>query len=365
MQRSRLRRVAKEYIRPGVHIADLHTSLVLVQEQRSLWADYATTQRHPAVPSGLADLRSGYHQLGSDLARLGAALERTAQGGALEQMEYSGLVQRLEALAGDRETLESLPERTLLLESMREHGLGELLDDLADREVGPAETRSELELAWWQSALEAMISGDDYLAMSDGESLRQLEAEYRLADQAHISSGSARLRWELARTWNSAVAGRSRPAELLRNLLKDGRVTLEALSAQAPDLLSNLVPVWAVSPLVLPAVVPRGSPLRRRRHPRRRIDLAAGSASGLGPGASGSGLRRWADCFAACLLCLCGAGRARGRAATTVAERLRRPFPGAAPPPADGLLPRRGRGAGPAAGPQLLRRRARTDARWA
>jgi hypothetical protein len=52
------------------------------------------------------------------------------------------------------------------------------------------------------------------------------------------------------------VAGRSRPAELLRNLLKDGRVTLEALSAQAPDLLSNLVPVWAVSPLVLPAVVP-------------------------------------------------------------------------------------------------------------
>jgi hypothetical protein len=101
-----------------------------------------------------------------------------------------------------------------------------------------------------------MISGDDYLAMSDGESLRQLEAEYRLADQAHISSGSARLRWELARTWNSAVAGRSRPAELLRNLLKDGRVTLEALSAQAPDLLSNLVPVWAVSPLVLPAVVP-------------------------------------------------------------------------------------------------------------
>jgi hypothetical protein len=31
MQRSRLRRVAKEYVRPGVHIADLNSSLVLVQ----------------------------------------------------------------------------------------------------------------------------------------------------------------------------------------------------------------------------------------------------------------------------------------------------------------------------------------------
>lgn len=256
MQRSRLRRVAKEYIRPGVHIADLHTSLLLVQEQRSLWAEYATTQRHPAVPSGLADLRSSYRQLDGELARLGAALEHTARGGGLEQMDYTELIQRLEALAGDKETLETLPERTLLLESMREHGLGELLDDLADREVGPAETRTELELAWWQSALEAMISGDDYLAMSDGESLRQLEAEFRLADQAHISSGSTRLRWELARGWKSAVSGRSRSAELLRNLLKDGRVTLEALSVQAPDLLANLVPVWAVSPLVLPAVVP-------------------------------------------------------------------------------------------------------------
>jgi hypothetical protein len=50
MQRSRLRRVAKEYVRPGVHIADLHSSLVLVQEQRALWSGYATTQRHPAVP---------------------------------------------------------------------------------------------------------------------------------------------------------------------------------------------------------------------------------------------------------------------------------------------------------------------------
>ncbi|MBG0741335.1 AAA family ATPase [Paeniglutamicibacter antarcticus] len=258
MQRSRLRRVAKEYIRPGVHISDLHTSLVLVQEQRAVWGNYATTERHPAVPSGLADLRAAHTELGGALQQLGLAVERTAAGGGLESTGFDELIARLQALVDDKETLQTLPERTLLLESMRGHGLGELLDDLADREVAPAGTRTELELAWWQSALEAMISGDDYLAMSDGDNLRRVEAEFRLADQAHVVSGSSRLRWRLAQKWNSTVSGRNRQGELLRNLLKDGRVTLDALAAQAPDLLANLLPVWATSPLMLPSVVPAG-----------------------------------------------------------------------------------------------------------
>lgn len=256
MQRSRLRRVAKEYVRPGVHIADLHSSLVLVQEQRALWAGYATTQRHPAVPSGLADLGSLYRELDGELRRLGDALKHTSDGGSLHGTPYLQLMERLERLVADTATLETLPERTLLIEEMREHGLGELLADLAAREVPAASVAAELDLAWWQSALEAMISGDDYLAMSDGDSLRRLEAEYRLADQAHIASGAARLRWQLAQKWRQGLLEHPRQAELLRALLKDGRVTLPALSAQAPDLVPLLVPVWSVSPYLLTGVLP-------------------------------------------------------------------------------------------------------------
>lgn len=258
MQRSRLRRVAREYVRPGVHIDDLHESLLLVQEQRQQWAAFATTQRHPAVPSGLAELRNRYHGLSAELLKLGAALEGTAAGGALEEAEHNSLVHRLIALADDKATLENLPERTLLEEQMREHGLAELLDDLAARQVLPAQTRAELELAWWQSALEAMISGDDYLAMSDGASLRRLEAEYRLADQAHIVSGASRLRWRLASKWRELVAARGRESEFLRNVLKDGRISLDLLDLHAGRLVNNLVPVWAASPLVAPTVLPEG-----------------------------------------------------------------------------------------------------------
>ncbi|WP_394939334.1 DUF4011 domain-containing protein [Psychromicrobium sp. YIM B11713] len=256
MQRSRLRRVAKEYVRPGVHIDDLHTSLLLVQEQREKWAEVTTSQRHPAVPSGLAELRNRYQELMAELLKLDAVLERTAQGGALETTDHRELVARLAALADDRQTLENLPERTLLEENMREHGLGDLLDDLAAREVAPAQTRAELELAWWQSALEAMISGDDYLAMSDGESLRKLEAEYRLADQAHIVSGASRLRWKLASKWREAVSSPNRSSEFLKNMLKDGRISLDLLSTHAIDLLDLLVPVWTASPHIAPTALP-------------------------------------------------------------------------------------------------------------
>lgn len=256
MQRSRLRRVAKEYVRPGVHIADLHSSLVLVQEQRALWADYATTQRHPAVPSGLGEVNVMYRSLERELAQLGAAVKHTAAGGDLQNTPYEELMERLERLVADTRTLKTLPERTLLIENMREHGLGELLADLADREVPAESVASELELAWWQSALEAMISGDDYLAMSDGDALRQLEAEYRLADNAHIASGAARLRWTLSERWRAGIAENPRQADLLRSLLKDGRVTLAALTAQAPALVPMLVPVWSVSPYLMTGLLP-------------------------------------------------------------------------------------------------------------
>ncbi|MCC2659643.1 MAG: family ATPase, partial [Arthrobacter sp.] len=256
MQRSRLRRVAKEYVRPGVHISDLHSSLVLVQEQRALWSDYATTQRHPAVPSGLAEISIMHRGLTRELKLLGDALRHTSDGGALEKTPYAELMERLERLVADSETLKTLPERTLLIENMREHGLGELLADLSAREVPGESVAAELELAWWQSALEAMISGDDYLAMSDGDALRQLEAEYRLADNAHIASGAGRLRWQLAERWSAGIDAHSRQADLLRSLLKDGRVTLAALTAQAPALVPMLVPVWSVSPYLMTGLLP-------------------------------------------------------------------------------------------------------------
>ena len=256
MTRSRLRRVAKEYIRPGVHISDLHTSLVQVQQQRGVWTRYATTQRHPSVPTGLADLNRTYLEVKDQLDELTRILAGTPDKPDLAAQSLDDLEKKLRALAGDKETLETLPERTLLVDEMRGQGLGELLDDLEAREVTPRQVGYELELAWWQSALEAMISGDDYLAMSDGDSLRRLEAEYRLADNAHIASGASRLRWELARRWREGIKSRPKDAARLRDVIKTGPLTVDSLSSQSDELVASLLPVWAASPLLLPMMLP-------------------------------------------------------------------------------------------------------------
>lgn len=257
MTRSRLRRVAKEYVRPGVHISDLHQSLVEVQEQRTLWTRYATTERHPSVPTGLAEINSFYRKIDGQLQELTKILAGTPGAPELAAMPLDELGAALSALARDKQSLATLPERTLLLDEMRENGLGELLDDLAAREVTARQVGAELELAWWQSALEAMISGDDYLAMSDGASLRTLEAEYRLADNAHVASGAGRIRWALAERWRAALETMPAEADQLRGLLREGEPDLNALSAQADELVTALMPVWAASPLVLPLVLPQ------------------------------------------------------------------------------------------------------------
>lgn len=255
LQRSRLRRVAKEYVRPGVHLSDLHTSLALVQSQREAWSRCATSQRHPSVPSGLVELREAYLAAERGLVRLGAIVAPTAKGGNLLEDDADSLATRLAALAEDSPLLRSLPERTLLTDELREHGLGDLLADLTEREAPVGVVSSELELAWWQSVLEAMISGDDYLAMSDGDQLRRAESEFIRADRAHIASGAARLRWRLAREWSDAIGRHVREAEALRTLLKDGRISLSALERQSPRLIRPLVPVWTCSPYALNAAL--------------------------------------------------------------------------------------------------------------
>lgn len=257
MTRSRLRKVAKDYVRPGVHVSDLQAALEAVQEQHLAWHHHATSQRHPMVPAGLLDVNAGYQDAGSRIDKLATLLPESV-GSSLRDEPVATLQGRMDELLAHQGELEQLPERTLLTEQLAEHGLGELMDDFRARNVAPEAVAAELDLAWWQSALEAMISGDDFLAMSDGEKLRRLEADYRLADSAHVSSGAARLRWALAKAWKAALADHRAASRELRAMLKDGEPSVADLAALGDSLLNSLCPVWVGSPLLVPATVPAG-----------------------------------------------------------------------------------------------------------
>lgn len=261
MARSRLRRVAKEYIRAGVSINDLHSSLVDVQSEREEWMKWAKEGSLPTVPRHLDRLVDHLGEVQSRLERLVTVLKPAADDDAdsLYDMGVEELMRVVDTLAEDQRSLHTLPERTLLAEQLREQGFDELLDDFATRQVPAGQVSDELELAWWQSALEAMISGDEYLAMTSGENLRAVEADYRQADSAHIESGAQRLSHALAVRWKSAVEDHPDGAAHLRALLRDSAPTVEALESVATTITQPLVPIWTTSPLGLAGQFPGGA----------------------------------------------------------------------------------------------------------
>lgn len=256
LQRSRLRKAAKEYIRPGVHLSDLHSALVKVQSERDRWRSWSSSLEQPHVSADIDDIAAIHTRFMQDLEGLAVALEGSETGRGLMDREINSLREILNDLINDEDNLATIPERTLLLEGLRDRGLGEFIDYLVTERVSDDKVSQEFDLAWWQSILEAMVSGDEFLPMTDGPSLREAEQQFRRADTAHISSGPSRLEWSLAQKWWQVLRQHPEASGQLREMLRVGNAPLHHLLRACSPLVSSLVPVWTASPLVLSAVLP-------------------------------------------------------------------------------------------------------------
>ena len=113
LNRRRLRRQAKDMLRPGTRVPDLHTSLIEVQAQRQVWQDYCPGGGWPRLPEGLALAEVTYSQTLADVTALDVFLETTPAGANLEGVTLETLVERTERLAGDPDALETLPQGEL------------------------------------------------------------------------------------------------------------------------------------------------------------------------------------------------------------------------------------------------------------
>lgn len=256
LQRSRLRKAAKEYIRPGVHLTDLHSALVKVQSERDRWRSWSSKLEQPAVSEDIDGVAATHKRFMEDLEGLAIALEGSATGRGLVDRDANSLREILNDLIDDEENLATIPERILLLEGLRDRGLGEFIDSLVKDRTPKDKVSEEFDLAWWQSILEAMVSGDDFLPMTDGPSLRTAEQQFRRADWTHISSGPSRLEWSLAQRWHTAVSSNPEATGQLREMLRHGSAPLHHVLKACEPLVASLVPVWTASPLVLSAALP-------------------------------------------------------------------------------------------------------------
>lgn len=245
----RLRKLAREYLRPGMSSSDMYARLVQVQQQRVLWQRYsAVAGARPKVPLGISDVVVAYQAAYQDLDALDSALGVDSDTERMKNLTLSGLATRISELARESEVLQNIQERTAIVERLRGAGLEPLLDDLSARHVPAEDVSGELELAWWQSALERMLQGNQALLSANTSVLERLEADFRLVDDAHAGANGAALAAQLADEWRLAVIDNKQEALAMRGVLRGGYASVVALAQSAPRLLSALAPVWVMSP---------------------------------------------------------------------------------------------------------------------
>ncbi|WP_238402526.1 hypothetical protein [Cellulomonas sp. H30R-01] len=262
--RRRLRRQARDMVRPGRPVADLHTALLDVQAQREIWQAHCPAGGWPRLPDGLEHIEEEHQAVAEDLRALDEVLASTPGGAGLAQLPFAALTERLSRLRADTSALDTLPDRTGLLHRLRAAGLGELVDDLATRRVDPALAPAELDLAWWSTVIEQILTQDPTLAGYDGAALGDLSAQYAALDRAHVASLAGPVRQAVAaHTQEVLRQNREQSESLFVELVEERLTSLRDTIARHPDIARRLRPVVAASPMLVPQVLP----------PSRTVDL--------------------------------------------------------------------------------------------
>ncbi|MBE9925105.1 hypothetical protein G8C93_04250 [Cellulosimicrobium cellulans] len=255
--RRRLRRQARDMVRPGVRVPDLHAALVEVQAQRAVWQEQCPRGGWPVLPEGLSAIEDTHEAVRIDAEELEPVLAGTPAGGGLLDVPLDALAARLDALAEDAAALDALPARTAIQHRLTDLGLGELLTDLAARRVEADEVGPELELAWWSSVFEQILAQDQALAGQDGAGLDALARRFRELDRAHVASLAAPVRAAVRDHLGTAMREHRDEAEALFTELLEGRlVSLRETAEQHPAVLRRLRPVLVATPTLVPHLVP-------------------------------------------------------------------------------------------------------------
>jgi len=257
--RRRLKKLAKEYVRKGMPVSDIHQSLISVQEQREAWARFAAGDIAPEVPAGITDLMVAYQAFVSDLGSLQNHLDDSPSGIFLTRLPLRDLSSQLTSMAQNAEPLAQIDERNAIRAQLKDSGLDELARDLAALKVRRENIALELDLAWWQSALEYLVARDSSVMQYTAEQIDSIEEDFTIADAKLVEGGPRALAGALSQTWTGLLSANAQEAEELKKSLRTRFASLRSIAEVAPNLSKSLLQVVMVSPYELPAQISRDS----------------------------------------------------------------------------------------------------------
>jgi hypothetical protein len=253
--RRRLRKLAKEYLRPGMHVQDMNEALRQIQAQREQWHTLSYAVTAPQVPLGLADVQVVYQAFVADLENLEKHLDQESNPTSLIRLPLDNLRTKLDSLVNDTDALSNYGERSMLASQIESMGLTALRRDFAKLHVKREQLAAEFDLAWWQSLLEVLVQRDPTLLSYSAEQLDALERSFSVSDSKVIALGAKEIARTLADRWHASIASDPAATAALKEMLKAREVSLAQVYHFAGSLVSAVAPAVLVSPFEAPAAL--------------------------------------------------------------------------------------------------------------
>ncbi|MGA1171971.1 MAG: hypothetical protein ACO3TN_06580, partial [Aquiluna sp.] len=247
-QRRRFKKLAKEFLRPGTSVGNLHQALKDAQEQRELWEKHNKTQAPPTVPLGLAETQAKFETISEVIALLDKHLDPDPDRPLLTRLSFDELGSKFEELATQTEYLDQYLDRKPIVRELSEAGLGQLAKELSRLNPGSHQVQLEFELAWWQSALEAIVQRNPEILEYDAKHLAELEEAFETSGQKVIAEGGNTVRAALSERWKAGIQKQPASADKLREQLRKRSITLKEGLMVGGTLWQQLVPAVMVSP---------------------------------------------------------------------------------------------------------------------
>ena len=255
--RRRLVKRAKDMLRPGVRVPDLHAALLEVQAQRTVWSAQCPGGGWPRLPHNLTEIEANYAAVTELCDSLEPVLATTPLGANLQETNIGELEERFKKLRDDAPALVGLPERTRIYRRLQGHGLSALLEDFTARRVEPYFMESELDLAWWASIFEHLLAADPNLADVEGGTFDRLARRFRGLDKAHVDSLAAPIRVASVVQLQNALTSYREQGEGLFSLLIEERLTsVRAAYEEYGDVMRKMRPCTVATPTMVPHLLP-------------------------------------------------------------------------------------------------------------
>lgn len=263
-QRRKIRNSAHAAVSPAVHgepsDAGVHQLFVRAKAAREDWAKASGSgpvRSLAALPAAQAAVDA--------LTRGLAVLQESLQHLPLDEASFSDLSDILGALAADRSRAQ-FPRLHELETGLTAAGLTQVLASLrkqaADLQTGldraPLAVANMLRHIAVRSALDQALTTDPALAGVTGDELNAASNQFQRCDDEHMKANAARVRRVAAARLTAALN-----ANEMQHLILKKEVTakrnfkpIRTLFEQAPNVITAVKPVWAMSPLQVSRLLP-------------------------------------------------------------------------------------------------------------